>query len=120
MLAMAKKELIPEIYSRLGWNRVLLCPPVDNAMNIIDFCLYTRFYNVRRDQNSLSECGLSTLPSLQAWFKQFFSVSGISDIDRSTHISEPPVYSILSRCSSTFHMTWTYDEEINFKPAAPR
>ncbi len=49
MLVIAKKELLPELYSELGWERVLLCPPVDNAMNILDFCLYTQFYQVRRD-----------------------------------------------------------------------
>jgi hypothetical protein len=54
-------------------------------------------------------------PCPQTWCKHFFQSSSVVDFDRQVHISEQPLYSVLSRCNSTFHMTWAYDKEVELK-----
>ncbi len=46
MLAMVRKDLLPSLYSKFGWDRLLLCPPVDNPMNLLDYALHLHYAKV--------------------------------------------------------------------------
>ena len=41
------KNLISEMYVNMGFDKLLLCPPNDNARNIIDFVLLDKCVKVR-------------------------------------------------------------------------
>lgn len=77
------------------WDQVLLSdPPVDFCMNVIDYFLQASNH--------------------QDWCKHWFKSSSVKDFDRQVHILETPTYCVLSRASSTFHFSWSYDPEVTF------
>lgn len=46
VLKVAREELLPATFQHFGWDKYLLCPPVDNPRNLIDLVLTGRSYQV--------------------------------------------------------------------------
>lgn len=42
----ARKHVLPTVYALAGWDQFLLCPPVDNVRNVMDFPLYIPHFQV--------------------------------------------------------------------------
>jgi hypothetical protein len=53
---------------------------------------------------------------MQNFVDAFFArpLSGMRNVARQMHVVEPLHYSFLSRTNSTMHITFTYDEKVNF------
>jgi len=99
LLAISKKD-IQRKYKELG-IKYLLCPPVDNPRNTVDFQLFLRHY--------------------KDWVRAFFSEGrqqGLRDVEKQVSV-DPPEYNILSRSNSTIGITFTYsrDEAVLMKLA---
>ncbi|MEW5312491.1 MAG: hypothetical protein WDW38_004122 [Sanguina aurantia] len=45
-LKVAREELLPGTFAHFGWDKYLLCPPVDNPRNLIDLVLTGRSHQV--------------------------------------------------------------------------
>ncbi|MEW5302765.1 MAG: hypothetical protein WDW36_005513 [Sanguina aurantia] len=96
-LKVAREELLPETFAQFGWDKYLLCPPVDNPRNLIDLVLTGRSY--------------------QAWVESFFK-GAVDNFERQVMIVQPPLYSATARTTSVIHITCTYDSSVNFVTAA--
>ena len=53
--------MITQMYTKAGVHRLLLCPPVGNARNIIDFLLLTRCYKVKRELGPRLGCSVNAV-----------------------------------------------------------
>lgn len=51
--------------------------------------------------------------SVQDWVAHFFK-GEMPKYDEQVMIVQPPIYSVASRTTSTIHVTFTYDESVNF------
>lgn len=43
---MEQRVALQQMYERKGYMQTLLCPPIDNPRNLVDFPLYMRHYKV--------------------------------------------------------------------------
>ena len=59
ILATVRKDALPSLYSTCGWDKVLLCPPVDNPMNLIDYALHLRYAKVGEGSGKGGVCSVS-------------------------------------------------------------
>lgn len=51
-LVEGSQETLRMAYRLYGWDKLLLCPPVDNARNTVDYLLCLRYYKVVEVQGS--------------------------------------------------------------------
>ena len=56
---------------------------------------------------------------LQKWTKAFFEMAGLTDAERQVRITGLPMYDPVARCSSTIHVTYTFDPDVCFKISDP-
>ncbi|KAG5177594.1 hypothetical protein JKP88DRAFT_332187 [Tribonema minus] len=91
------QKAINDLHRGLGWNTLLVAPPVDNAMNVVDYCL----------SNCLAD----------KWIDAFFAEGHTpGKPDPKVAIAEKSLYNVLGRGYSTINMTFTYDPDIILKP----
>jgi hypothetical protein len=63
LLQTVKEDTLPVAYKLFGWDRHLLCPPVDTAKNLVDFALVSRHYMVGWHQRTLPPTCIARPPA---------------------------------------------------------
>ncbi|KAG1675033.1 hypothetical protein FOA52_002690 [Chlamydomonas sp. UWO 241] len=94
-LVKTRTKMLPELCMAMEWTQILVCPPVDNSMNLIDYAL----------------CMLHH----KTWANHFFKASSIVDLDR--QVARVTLFSRAEwdESNSTFYMKWSYDAEVKLK-----
>lgn len=90
----AGREGIKMAYAALGLDGLFHSPPIDVALNIVDFAL---------------GCDLH-----QKWLDAWIKDGSFTRPKRQVCVTEVPNYSTLKRANSTFFVAFTYDPDINF------
>ena len=80
------------LYRMDGRDKFLYHPPIDNAMNIVDFMLYMWTYS--------------------KWGDAFFQVA---QLKKHMFVVHPPTFDVFSRANSVINLTFTFDSSINFE-----
>ena len=80
------------LYRNDGRDKFLFHPPIDIAMNIVDFILNFRTYS--------------------KWADAFFQVA---QLKKHMFVVYPPTYNVFSRANSVINLTFTFDSTINFE-----
>ena len=87
------RKMLKGLYDYCELTDLLIQPPIDNAINLFDY----GFQQFTREN----------------WIKAFFeSVPNVGQV-------EPSLFSVFSRTSSPIFFTWSYDNEVQFKPPIP-
>eukprot|EP00873_Tetraselmis_striata_P022560 jgi/Tetstr1/442824/TSEL_030907.t1 len=93
------KALVVEICRMAQAEHLLLCPPVDNVINLGDYVCHGMFYT--------------------KWAKAFFGDAGMADPEKQVATVNLKPYAVWAQSNTTLYMTWTYDQAITFKARTP-
>lgn len=74
--------------------KYIICPPIDNARNTVDYGLFSNHYKL--------------------WIKSFFAAAGMDDYEKQVPCADLDSYRIFSRARSTIFLTFTYDKSMTF------
>ena len=121
------RRMIETRYRDNAWEALLALPPVENALNIVDWALQMLFYyrhacrpppprlcpwattwslHLQHVQPSALK---PPLPLAHRYVKAFFAPARMQDIEKQVPVVEPSFYDPLIRTTSSIFFTFTYD-----------